>query len=197
MTANADVYAAGTVRLLLLVPTVVLTCVIERANAQLLDPSGFVPKTSDTRLRFWGIDAGSRATWSNGVAPQGSFGVSRTVGMNFPLTFAIGAGWDIGAAKRDDAWGLSQRLLGRFDARWHARSREAFGFLRAAAGMLVDRAGVEPAFEGSVGLSLSIAEMDEDPTEHLPRLWLAPEAGFSHASGLNGPFARLMVTMSF
>lgn len=197
MTANADVYAAGTVRLLLFVPTLLLASLLGRASAQILDASNFVPKTSDTRLRFWAIDAGARATWSSTVAPQGSFGVSRTVGMKFPLTIALGAGWDVGGAKRDDGWVLSQRLLGRFDLRWHARSREAFGFLRAAAGMLGERSGVAAAFEGSVGASLSIAEMDEDPTEHLPRLWLAPEAGFSYAPDLHGPFARVTATMSF
>lgn len=183
-----------------------LALVSPRASAQLLDDSGFVPKSSDTRLRFWAIEGGLRGGYSPTTASapaHGAFGVSRTVGMKFPLTLAIGARLDLGAtraAKTDDASGFSQRLLGALELRRHARSRDGFWFARLGLGGAHDRRGLGLGAEASVGGAVSFAELDEDPTEHLPRFWLAPEAGLAWSPshpGAAGPFARLTVTMSF
>lgn len=195
MTANADVYAAGRLRIHVFVASALLTFG-RPVSGQLLDAPTFIPKTSDTRLRFWAVDVGARATWSSGLSPQAELGVSRTVAMKFPFTFAAGARWDAGGAKRDDELRFSQRLAATFDVRLHRRARDAFVFLRVAPGALVERE-VHPCIEGSVGFALPFAEMDDDPTEHLPRFWIAPDAGFSFVPGMSGPFGRAVVTMSF
>jgi len=187
----------------LVLPTLAFLCVVPRTRAQMLETPTFVPKTSDTRLRFWALDAGARATWAldtSTLAAHSSFGASRTVAMWFPITVALGARWDTGAAKRDDAFVPSQRVVGALDVRWHARSRGAFGFVRLGVGIAGDRVGTGLAADASLGLAVSFAEMDDDPTEHLPRFWLSPELGFSYtrgATGLGGPFTRLVATMSF
>lgn len=167
-----------------------------------------VPRSQDTHVKFWSIDAGVRGTFIKDAAydpysrddalSQFSIGMARTTIIRGNLSFAPGFRWDVGSssatARGAETNLLAHRLTVPLEARLHADTW-LYVFGRFAPGAMYQRSRVQdaalaeamtdsgwvPAADVSAGVSMLFASFTSSKTSHAPRFWITPEVGYAWA----------------